>query len=1097
MDGYGSYTHDPPSEMTTLPVLAACLLAGAQPLPANSLEQQLRREGPAALARAAKAHGDPVHGAVLFYEAQLGCTKCHACGGKHGESPLGPDLARPAAGTTAEAVIESVLDPSKVIRKGYEAVTVERADGTAITGLFAEDRNDALVLRDPANGGKPVMIPKSEIERRTTSAVSLMPAGLADQLADRQQFLDLAAFLIESAEFGPARARSLRPEPDVINPPLPAYEADLDHAGLIAGLDATAFRRGETLYARICASCHGTRDAPGTMPTAPRFWDAKLRNGRDPLSLYRTLTRGFGLMPAQTMLVPRQKYDVIHYVREAFLRPHNPSQYFPADVAYLAALPKGKSRGPTPADSEPWRKMDYGPTLAGTFEVGSGGKNIAYKSIAVRLDPGPGGVARGRAWAVFEHDTLRMAGGWGGTGFIDWRGVNFDGEHAVHPRVVGTIAFETANAPGWANPETGTFDDPRVRGRDGKPYGPLPRTWGHYRGLYHAGDRAVFAYTVGDTEVLESPGLAGTERDPVFTRFFEIGPRARPMTLRVLRHPDGKISASIPHRNVRASAIMLPVGNGNAPVPAAGCIATPEWAGWDRAADGNLLFRIPSGKDTLRFTLWMARLPAGANFDEFAEAVARKVTPVNLTDFTKGGKPRWGQTFTTKLERGKDDGPFAADVLSLPEKNPWAAQLRLTGLDYLPGGSELAVCTWDGDVWRVSGIDRADGVLTWRRIASGLFQPLGIKVVGGAIHVACRDQIVILRDLNGDGETDFYGCFNSDHQVTEHFHEFAMGLQTDTAGNFYYAKAARHALPALVPQHGTLLRVTKDGSRTDILATGFRAPNGVCVNPDGTFFVTDQEGHWVPKNRINWVRPGKRFFGNLWAYTDVTDPSDAAQEEPVCWITNRFDRSPAELVWVPDKGWGGLGGALLNLSYGMGRVFVVPHERAGDGMQGGMVALPLPPLPTGVMRGRFRPADGHLYLCGMYAWAGNRHQPGGLYRIRATGKPAYLPVGYHVTRDGLSLTFSDPLRADAAADVHNFGLKVWDLVRSERYGSPHVHDRPLRVTAAALSADGRTLTLTIPELRPTRGLELWYSVRGADGREVDGLLHGTVHRLGD
>jgi hypothetical protein len=200
---------------------------------------------------------------------------------------------------------------------------------------------------------------------------------------------------------------------------------------------------------------------------------------------------------------------------------------------------------------------------------------------------------------------------------------------------------------------------------------------------------------------------------------------------------------------------------------------------------------------------------------------------------------------------------------------------------------------------------------------------------------------------------------------------------------------------------------------------------------------------------------------------------------------------------VASKGWGGLDGALLNLSYGTGRVFVVPHERAGGGMQGGMVALPLPPFPTGVMRGRFRPADGHLYLCGMYAWAGNRQAPGGLYRIRATGRPAYLPVGYHVTRDGLALTFSAPLRPDAAADAGNFGLKVWDLVRSERYGSPHVNERPLRVTAAALSADRRTLTLTIPGLRPTRGLELWYSVRGADGREVDGLLHGTVHRLAD
>ena len=79
----------------------------------------------------------------------------------------------------------------------------------------------------------------------------------------------------------------------------------------------------------------------------------------------------------------------------------------------------------------------------------------------------------------------------------------------------------------------------------------------------------------------------------------------------------------------------------------------------------------------------------------------------------------------------------------------------------------------------------------------------------------------------------------------------------------------------MVPHHGTLLKVTPDGRQTDIIATGFRAANGVCVEADGTFWVTDQEGNWNPKNRINHVRPGG-FYGNMWGYHDVTDASDAA-----------------------------------------------------------------------------------------------------------------------------------------------------------------------------------------------------------------------------
>ena len=82
--------------------------------------------------------------------------------------------------------------------------------------------------------------------------------------------------------------------------------------------------------------------------------------------------------------------------------------------------------------------------------------------------------------------------------------------------------------------------------------------------------------------------------------------------------------------------------------------------------------------------------------------------------------------------------------------------------------------------------------------------------------------------------------------------------------------------------------------------------------------------------------------------------------QPLCWITNSFDRSPAELLWVKSKAWGPLDGTLLNLSYGYGQAYVVPHEEINGQVQGGMCALPLPRMPTGIMRGRFHKTDGQL-----------------------------------------------------------------------------------------------------------------------------------------
>ena len=470
-----------------------------------------------------------------------------------------------------------------------------------------------------------------------------------------------------------------------------------------------------------------------------------------------------------------------------------------------------------------------------------------------------------------------------------------------------------------------------------------------------------------------------------------------------------------------------------------------------------------------------------------------------FTGIGQPSRPLWPQVLETRIERGDDDDPLAVDRLVPPNTNPWNAQLRLSGLDFLGrDGDTAAVCTWDGDVWRVSGLLDREGLLKWKRIASGLFQPLGLKVIGGVIHVGCRDRIVRLVDLDDDGQIDRYDTVNDDHQVTEHFHEFAMGLETDDAGNLYYAKSARHALPAVVPHHGTLLKVSPDGATTEIVARGFRAANGVCVEPDGTFWVTDQEGHWNPKNRINHVRSGG-FYGNMFGYHDITDARDEAMEPPAIWITNAFDRSPAELLRVPADTWSPLAGHLLELSYGEGRVHLVLTEPVADPrdpkrkvLQGGMLALPIPDLPTGVMRGRFNPGDGQLYACGLFAWAGNRTEPGGLFRLRRTEKPLVVPTQLHAEAGKLVLTFPKKLNSETGTDTGNFHVKTWTIRRSADYGSPHFDERDRTVTAATLSADGTTLTLDVEGFESTRCYSLTWDLDAADGSAVAGTIHGTV-----
>ena len=123
--------------------------------------------------------------------------------------------------TTDAALVEAVLEPSKTIAKAYASVTVQTADGRVITGLPVEETEERLVLRDAAQPDKLVSLEKRDIEERTEATQSIMPGGQINQLADRQQFLDLVSYLINLRDGGPQRARALQPPPDPLTQKVP------------------------------------------------------------------------------------------------------------------------------------------------------------------------------------------------------------------------------------------------------------------------------------------------------------------------------------------------------------------------------------------------------------------------------------------------------------------------------------------------------------------------------------------------------------------------------------------------------------------------------------------------------------------------------------------------------------------------------------------------------------------------------------------------------------------------------------------------------------------------------------------------------------
>jgi len=861
---------------------------------------------------------------------------------------------------------------------------------------------------------------------------------------------------------------------------LPESERNLDHARLIASSDAEGFTRGARVYNANCINCHGTPEMEGSIPLSLKFWEQPFKAGNDPYSMYQTLSRGYGSMPPQVNLTPQEKYDVILYIRENFIREDNQEEFFSVNQAYLSSLPPGTSTGPATKPYHPWSDMDYGNFFINTYELADAEtgperfhspgprpypdenyleNNFAYKGIAVRLDEGPGGVSDGNTWMIFDHDLMRIAGGWTGEGFIDWEGILLNDRHETYPRTIGKLHFETPVGPAWANPTTGTYDDPRFTARDGRQFGPLPKKWANYKGLYHNGNNIIISYTIGNANVLEHLGREIMEDQTVFTRTLNISPSSTALQTRI-----------------------APVGT---PVALTGQGATLA------EADGFIVMNVPKFRSA-KVKLFIAK----SGVEDLEDFARQSSLPEMLAQYTKGGKPHYPQELTTTITPGREDGPIAVDQLTPPFDNPWDSRMKLSGIDFMEDANVAVVCTTDGDIWRITGLTDKSGKLKWKRIGSGLFQPLGIKIVDEKIFVTCRDQLVLLRDLNGDEETDFYESFNHDHQVTDHFHEFAMGLQADQRGNLYYAKSGRHAREALIPQHGTLIKVSPNGASSEIIATGFRAANGVCINPDGSFIVTDQQGFWNPMNRVNWVDGDGKFYGNMWGYDPPEDTSRAAMVPPLAWVDMEFDRSPSELVWVDSDEWGPLNGSLLSFSYGYGKVQLVLHEKVNNQMQGGVIDIPGVKFMTGVMRGRFNPDDGQLYACGMSAWGTNQMMKGGgLYRLRYTGKTLSVPLELQAITNGVEFTFATSLQPESVETPANYEVKTWDLVRSSRYGSDRYNMQTLAIAEAKLSEDGKTVTLILPEIQPVDAMTIRYQLTDTEGNPIEGTFQNTIHHL--
>ncbi len=581
-----------------------------------------------------------------------------------------------------------------------------------------------------------------------------------------------------------------------------------------------------------------------------------------------------------------------------------------------------------------WNRTDLGSVMSGVFR----GKGlIVPKGVCVRLGE------RGEMAACFDPETLSYKALWRG-GFVKF-------SPARHGFLDGLI-MDGSPLP--------------------RPAGEAPQRPFKYHGFYRHGKRIIFAYRIGETEMLDSPWV----EDGNFTR--TVGP-----------------------------------------------------------AEGH---------------------PLAAS--------------------TRGGPSQWPQVLETRGKRG-ETRPYAVDTIEPPFRNPWNALMFIGDHDFFPDGTAM-ICTMQGDVWRVEGLDDDLTSVRWRRFATGLHQPLGLVIADGRVHVIGRDQLTRLHDRDGDGEADFHECVSNAFETSPGGHDFVCGLQRDGAGDFY-----------TVSGNQGLLKIAADGRKAEVLATGFRNPAGLGLSPEGVLTVPGSEGEWSPASMICEVRPGG-FYG-------YRGPKGGRPPDlPLVYLPRGLDNSSGGQVYVTGDRWGPLQGQMLHLSFGAGTSFLVLREQVDGQPQGAVVPLATEFL-SGAHRGRFNPKDGQLYVSGLSGWGSYTVADGSFDRVRYTGDPVQLPIAYHAHQNGVLVTFTRPPDRAVAEVPKSHFAQAWNYRYGPAYGSPELSPRhpgilghdPLEIRSATVLGDERSLFLEIPDLRPVNQLHL--HLRVDDGPPQD--LFATVHKL--
>lgn len=386
------------------------------------------------------------------------------------------------------------------------------------------------------------------------------------------------------------------------------------------------------------------------------------------------------------------------------------------------------------------------------------------------------------------------------------------------------------------------------------------------------------------------------------------------------------------------------------------------------------------------------------------------------------------------------------------------------GLAFLPDG-RLLVTTWDsvGGVYLLDGVETGDtNKIKVKRIASGLAEPLGITVVDGKIFVLQKPELTQLIDLDGDEIIDEYRTVCNSWGISGDFHEFAFGLVYKD-GYFYANLSLAMRLMSDEKQQrdrGRTIKIGMDG-KYEAINFGLRQPNGIGLGPGGEIFVCENQGEWVPANKLIHIKKGE-YHGQPWGVPDSVSVLPPVAQ-PAIWLPeDEIANSPSQPILMQERPYKGqmLHGDVTH--GGLSRDFL---EKINGEYQGAVFRF-TQGLEAGVNR-LCRGADGALYLgeigmVGGWSWKEKQY---GLQRMKYNGKVTFEMLAVRAKPGGFEIEFTEPLKPGTKISLSDFLIQQWWYLPTPDYGGPKKDLEKLKITRFTVSQDGKRVYIEIPGLK--------------------------------